>query len=405
MDVYGLVSDGNLDLIRERIAGATTGELNAADKGRRSGWNTPLHLAVRWNRVDIIGVLLDAGATIDPKDRNGYTPLLVAVERGYQDCAEELVRYGADLSACNNKGTSPLHAAADRGSAGILQTLINREADANAQDKNGNAPLHLAVSREHLEWVFVSRGHLDCIKILLPKTSVANINGHNSQGLTPLLIATKYCKIGIVKMLLAAGADPNTPSRFNLANLTSVYPLEYALMNYHEEIAVTLLQGGALPELVHGALRDMYEDFGADTREPEERKLLRKRRDMLSIMLRHGLDPAQGLSGNRYADSLLHTLCRYGAPIKDIIMLFKCDHTPSARYKNIDGDTPLMCYIKHANKLRIGVVKALLEHGADATIHDRDGRSLLSLVDKRESVPDRLRAVLVEKGAHSGHGD
>ena len=78
--------------------------------------------------------------------------------------------------------------------------------------------------------------------------------------------------------------------------------------------------------------------------------------------------------------------------------------TPSARYKNIDGDTPLMCYIKHANKLRIGVVKALLEHGADATIHDRDGRSLLSLVDKRESVPDRLRAVLVEKGAHSGHG-
>ena len=120
-------------------------------------------------------------------------------------------------------------------------------------------------------------------------------------GLTPLLIATKFCKIGIVKMLLAAGADPNTPSRFNLANLTSVYPLEYALMNYHEEIAVTLLQGGALPELVHGALRDMYEDFGADTREPEERKLLRKRRDMLSIMLRHGLDPAQGLSGNRYA--------------------------------------------------------------------------------------------------------
>ena len=130
MDVLGLVSVGNLDLIRERIAGATAGELNAADKGRSSGWYTPLHLAVMGNRVDILSVLLDAGATIDPKDSDGYTPLLVAVEKGYQDCADELVRCGADLSACNKKGTSPLHAAADRGSAGILQTLINREADA-----------------------------------------------------------------------------------------------------------------------------------------------------------------------------------------------------------------------------------------------------------------------------------
>ena len=101
MDVLGLVSVGNLDLIRERIAGATAGELNAADKGRSSGWYTPLHLAVMGNRVDILSVLLDAGATIDPKNRVGYTPLLVAVMKGYQDCAEELVRCGADLSACN----------------------------------------------------------------------------------------------------------------------------------------------------------------------------------------------------------------------------------------------------------------------------------------------------------------
>ena len=394
MDVLGLVSVGNLDLIRERIAGATAGELNAADKGRSSGWYTPLHLAVMRNRVDILSVLLDAGATIDPKDSDGYTPLLVAVEKGYQDCADELVRCGADLSACNKKGTSPLHAAADRGSAGILQTLINREADANAQDNNGNAPLHLAVSRENLEWVFVSRGHLDCIKILLPKTSVTNINGHNSQGLTPLLIATKYCKIDIVKMLLAAGADPNTPARFNLANLTLESPLVFAVWNYHEEIAVTLLQAGARTDHVHDVLISMYQEFTADTRYPEERNRLSKRRDMLHILLKHGLDQSC---------SLLRTLCRYGAPIKDILMLFKYDHTPFAKYKNFDGDTPLQCYIKHANKLRIGVVKALLEHGADATINDGGGRPLLSLVDKRESVPDRLRAMLVEKGAHSGH--
>ena len=394
MNVGLLVTGGNLDLIRERIAGATADELNGTGKGRSSQCGTPLYHAVIGNRADILGVLLDAGATTDPKNGNGNTPLLFALERGSLDCAEELVRRGADLSACNKKGTTPLHAAADRGSAGILQTLINREADANAQDKNGNAPLHLAVSREHLEWAFVSRGHLDCIKILLPKTSVTNINGHNSQGLTPLLIATKYCKIGIVKMLLAAGADPNTPARFNLANLTTESPLVFALLNYHEEIAVTLLQAGARTEHAHDALIRMYREFTADTRYPEVRNSLSKRRNMLQILLKHGLDQPR---------SLLRTMCRYGAPIKDIIMLLKDDHT-AVKKRNFDGDTPLQYYIKHANKLRISVVKALLDHGADATIIDRAGRPLLSLVDERDSVPDRLRAMLVEKGAHSGHG-
>ena len=46
------------------------------------------------------------------------------------------------------------------------------------------------------------------------------------------------------------------------------------------------------------------------------------------------------------------------------------------------------------------MVKALLEHGADATISDGNGKPLLRLLDRRGQVPG-LRDMLVENGAHS----
>ena len=84
----------------------------------------------------------------------------------------------------------------------------------------------------------------------------------------------------------------------------------------------------------------------------------------------------------------------------DIMLVLECDHI-LANMKNASGDTPLQCYIKDASTLRIGVVKALLEHGADASINDGDGRPLLRLLDSCYSIPDGLRDMLVENGAHS----
>ena len=282
---------------------------------------------------------------------------------------------------------SPLHGAAGQGAADLLRVLIDSGADANARDKYGNTPLHLAVER----------GEPGCIVALLPQTAAATLDGCNRMGQAPLRIAVNNRHIGSVRLLLAAGADPDTPSP---SHSQLKYPLGIALWDYDPEMVALLLQAGARPDGAYDALHSMYAVFEADKEDPDVvfRPVVRRR--LLSIMLKHGLDPARTVPASRYGDTLRHALCRYGAPINDISLVLRYDEHSSANTKNADGDTPLQCYIKDAQTLRIGVVKALLEHGADATISDGNGKPLLRLLVRRGQVPG-LRDMLVENGAHS----
>lgn len=65
--------------------------------GRRA-WDgsTPLHIALRSGRVELINALLDAGANIEAVNNNGDTPLSVAVDRLQVDMVEALLRRGAN---------------------------------------------------------------------------------------------------------------------------------------------------------------------------------------------------------------------------------------------------------------------------------------------------------------------
>jgi uncharacterized protein len=70
----------------------------------------PLHFAAQSNAVDVAGILLDAGAPVDPMDSNGNTPLLKAVfnSRGDGNLIKLLRARGADPYAKNKHGNSPL---------------------------------------------------------------------------------------------------------------------------------------------------------------------------------------------------------------------------------------------------------------------------------------------------------
>jgi len=72
--------------------------------------NTPLHHAASWaDQVELVGVLLRAGADVDLLNADGKTALDIAVERGHTACAEMLAlactvsrvgnRYGVSTAA------------------------------------------------------------------------------------------------------------------------------------------------------------------------------------------------------------------------------------------------------------------------------------------------------------------
>ena len=97
---------------------ATTSADTAAD-----GW-TPLIWAVRGSRVEVMTLLLDAGADPNrPDQRRGWTPLMHALHTAHGDAARLLLARGAD-GARGAGGNSPLEMAALDNDVDLIGRLL-----------------------------------------------------------------------------------------------------------------------------------------------------------------------------------------------------------------------------------------------------------------------------------------
>ena len=110
--------------------------------------------------VDIVRVLLAAGANPHLTTVDGTTPLMVAaglgrptfspgLQRGVRsETAERAVKTlldaGADINAINEADYTALHGAAFRGLNEVIQILVDRGADINARDFKGQTPYRIA---------------------------------------------------------------------------------------------------------------------------------------------------------------------------------------------------------------------------------------------------------------------
>jgi ankyrin repeat protein len=93
--------------------------------------------------VELISELLDAGASIHARDRDGRCCLSWAAESSVEAMAL-LLSKGADMASVDNSGGSPLHYAATLDNAETARFLLDAGADAAAVDFGGHTPLHEA---------------------------------------------------------------------------------------------------------------------------------------------------------------------------------------------------------------------------------------------------------------------
>jgi ankyrin repeat protein len=130
---------------------------------------------------------------------------------------KELVRSRA------GNGWTPLHFAAFADNAAAAAVLIEAgaEVDARARNKFDNTPLQVALLTSSRE----------VAKVLL--SNGAQVNATQAEGVTALHEAASSGDVEIVRMLLAAGADP-------LAKSSLGTPLDVAVKNHHEEAAKLL---------------------------------------------------------------------------------------------------------------------------------------------------------------------
>ena len=91
---------------------------------------TGLHWAAHNGDVDILRVLLAAGADVEARTRLGdHTPLHVASRSAQAAAVRELLEAGAEANAIATTGATPLHFAAASGSAGAVAALLDHGAD------------------------------------------------------------------------------------------------------------------------------------------------------------------------------------------------------------------------------------------------------------------------------------
>ena len=204
--------------------------------------NTPLCLAVRNPRPDVIGALVDAGADVNAKGASSLTPIMTAAMAGKVDALRLLLARGAGVQvrwvpahsgeAVIRELVGPVEAggakpvSAEVPAKPTVHPLIRAARDARKWAL-GVTALHLAASTEKTE----------VVRLLLDAGAEADVK--TDEGVTPLFVAAAKGRTDTAKLLLAAGADVNA------AATTGDTPLHAAAAEGHLETVAVLLQAGA----------------------------------------------------------------------------------------------------------------------------------------------------------------
>lgn len=111
---------------------------------------TPLHVSVANNKVEIVKYLLDwsgpGEVELEAKNVYGETPLHLAAKNGCDEVARMLLSHHANIQAKTNNCLTPLHLsvgyALRSGDYSIVKTLLDYNANCYAEDNEGMVPLN-----------------------------------------------------------------------------------------------------------------------------------------------------------------------------------------------------------------------------------------------------------------------
>ena len=164
-------------------------------------FNKKLYKAIEKGDTKRVQTLIDVcGTDIEARGNPGtygLTPLMYAAAGGHIEVVKLLLKAGAKVEAEDYYGDTPLIYASKKGEGNIeiVKLLLNAGAEVEAKDSLGRAPLILASKQ----------GHVELVKLLLK--SGAEVEVKNRWGDTPLIRAALNGHNEVVQLLLKAGAN------------------------------------------------------------------------------------------------------------------------------------------------------------------------------------------------------
>lgn len=156
--------------------------------------------------VSAVNRILAAGGKADVRDDMLRTPLLQAVANDRLEVVTLLLAEGADINAQAHNHDTPWLLAGARGRTDMLRLMWPKRPDLTLRNRYGGTALIPACHY----------GHVEAVKFLV--TTKIDLNHINNLGWTCLLEAVILGDGGprhqeIVRVVLKAGADPNTADK------------------------------------------------------------------------------------------------------------------------------------------------------------------------------------------------
>jgi ankyrin repeat protein len=235
---------GSVDAINALIAHGA--DVNAAEPSLKQ---TALMWATAERHADVVRLLIAHGADVRAATRHGFTPLHFAAREGDVESARLLLDAGVDVNirstpdptlkgrgpaydAMRSAGSTPLLAATVRGQVPVALFLLEHGADPNIEEA-GFTPLHWAANTwegdlsnpvfgfaDPMSGIPDRHAKLELVKALLARG--ANPNARMTRrvggfaggyaepvGATPFFLASSVADVEVMRLLLAAGADPS----------------------------------------------------------------------------------------------------------------------------------------------------------------------------------------------------
>ncbi len=208
---------------------------------RQRGGETALHHAAISGEIKVAKLLLERGADINQRDLKGSTPLYLAAENNQSEMVSMLLDRKADASIEGRTEVTPLAAAAYNGSDKIVAALLAHGVDAKAPDRTGKAAILYAANRgfqpvveqllksgvdvnavyaNQLTVLMWAAGFSDdvpeddavkLVALLIDKGAKPDLQ--DDRGYTALMAAAELGHAGVVKLLVARGADRTATSK------------------------------------------------------------------------------------------------------------------------------------------------------------------------------------------------
>jgi len=170
------------------------GNVDPLPAKKKRGGLAALHFAVRENDIESVRVLVEAGADVNQVSEFGWSPLLTATQNRFYQLGAWLLEHGANPDIANEGGWNPLYIATD-----------------NRNIEGGDYPTRKP-----------DMDHLAYIKLLLAAGADPNLRMSSStetrtifthqwlreEGATPFLRAAQSSDLELMELLLEYGADP-----------------------------------------------------------------------------------------------------------------------------------------------------------------------------------------------------